>query len=469
MLYSSYVPPDGCSFSCINRDIIYLDTASQTSDNEEQFDAKSDEISTVTSEHPTHQPPVLTSDYPDLALPNELHHDLNLDLRSLDDPPVDMLSPISETTEPGGSLGNSLNNSMSSTHDQQEFLHQEHKNLRGGMDINLTPPKAQTPRPRKSNSQSCAKENLIPRGSYVITDVNHTLESAFAAGIPVVERASVNSRGSASTSQSSDGALLYRSGGLSGGLTNGIHEQSNDARDSSNITQCMPMTSNSTNFGNKRNLPSVSEPSNINDQQYSSGHIAREQPNVTDQRHLEQGGAHEQLTYIDQRLKSGRSEHSLRENFRDESGIAEERLPAINHWSERRNDNRFSTFTKSKNHNGSDKAFGSKETGYSKLTDGEQRTFAETEDSMRNEGPSITWLGEAKKEERSVDEGRRLESGVRKTNWGEMASEVNESSDGIEKGNVILLYRLGSVVRKVDNAYIHRIVIFFIMNCRKNT
>ena len=391
------------------------------------------------SQHPIHQPPILASDHPDLALPDEPHHNLDLDLHSLpeDDPPVDMLSPISETTEPGGSPGNSLNNSMSSTHDQQEFLRQERKNPGGGRDINLNPPKAQTP--RKSNSQPCVKDNSIPRGSYIISDVNHTPESAFAAGIPVVERESVNSRGSTSTSQSSDGVMLYRSG-FSGGLTNGIQH---DAHDSSNFTdqQCLPVAREAANFYDQRYLPCASGSSNF-DRQYPSGDTAREQLNVTEQRHLEQGGAHEQSNYNDQRFESGGSEHSLRDNVRDESDITDQRQAAVNHWSERRNDNRYSTFTKSKNHNGSD----SKDIKFPKLADksGEipkgngLRTFADIEDKTRNEGPTITWFGQARNEERSVGDGRHLESGGRKTNWGEMASEVNESSNVMKKGNMIL-------------------------------
>ena len=288
-----------------------------------------------------------------------------------------MLSPISETTEPGASAGNSLNNSMSSTHDQQEFRIQGHS--KGGMDINLSPPKAQTP--RKENKPSVAKDDCIPRGSYIISDANHTPESAFAAGIPVVERASHSS-----TSRSSEGELLYGSGFL----TNGSHEQSNDACESSNVID-------------QQYTVSACSSSNFHEQQYPSGTITRKQTAVPEQR----------------------------------------------------DEKRFLTFTKSKSRDGKSKVFESKDSKYSTeqygdidkrvidkgdIHKGSVKTFSDSKNSKKNTGPTITWFTQAKNEERSVgEEGGRLESTVRKTNWGEMAAEVSESSSMIEKGRGIFL------------------------------
>ena len=384
-----------CSFFSVKWNFtIYLEATSQASDNEEQFDVKSDEIPAATSELRDLDQPARDLDQPardldqptrdldqptpDLALPIELHHNLNLDLHSPDDPPVDMLSPISETTEPGGSAGNSLNNSMSTSHEQQEFRRQGHKNPGGGSEVDLSPPTAQTP--RKSNNQSLARDSSIPRGSYVISDSNHTPESAFAAGIPVVERVS---RASTSVSHSSDEGLLYGSGS-SEGLTNGVHERSNDARESSNTID-------------KRYVADARGSSNFHDQQSPSGASAREQ-----------------------------------------TGAPEQRC-----------DNSYLTFTKSKSRGGMGKGIDSKDSGYAESTDcygdihkGLVKTSAEIEDGKKSAGPSITWFSQAKNEERSVgDGGQRLESAVRKTNWGEMASEVDENSSG--KGKMIFYFITG--------------------------
>ena len=354
------------------------------------FDAKSDEkpdekpssSHVDISDHSNHVPLYLGSDHTEFALSDE--PSLNLDLHSLEEdiPPVDMLSPISETTEPGGSL----NNSMSSTHDKQEFLHQVHdipQDTRGGI---LTPPKAQTP--RKCTTQPHANGDSIPRGSYVISDVNHTPESACAAGIPIVNRESLNIRRSASSSHSSDGVMLYGSGFP--------HRLSNDAGDSSDITD------------QRYQLPSVTRSSNVVGQQYHSEDTA--------QRYGNNYGANEQPNYSDQRLKSGSSKHSFRNDGDHESQITDQRQTATNFWSHPRNDNRFSTFTKSKNRNENGKAMQSKE----KI-------------------PSVTWFGVARSEESLMgadSKGHVGELGVRKTNWGEMASEVNESSNVIERGKV---------------------------------
>ena len=350
------------------------------------------------------------ADHPDISTPHEPEHDLNLDLHSFqeDNPPVDMLSPISETTEPGGSPGNSLNNSMSSTHDQQEFRNHGDKNPARGLDFDLTPPKAQTP--RKPNSLPSAIDNSIPRGSYVLSDVTHTLESAFAAGIPIVERESFDTRRSASTSHSSDGSRTYRSR-LSGSLTNGIHEKSNG-------------TSDSSNFTDQRYAAVARDSSNVNDQRYQSDDAALELSSLTDQQHHQKISALEQSNSCEQLMKSGESEQSE------------------NHWSGRRNDNRFSTFTKSKNRNGVEKdAANSKQCG--EIHKGsELDSSATAQVAKRSEVPSTTWFSQAENEQRSVgrsERGGAVEPRARKTNWGEMADEASESSDWMEKGKVILL------------------------------
>ena len=382
--------------------LYYLDTTSQTSEHEEQLAGKSDEMPSEaipSSTFQNHEPAFVTPGHPDVSIPDEPQHNLNLDLHSFqdDDLPVDMLSPISETTEPGGSPGNSLNNSMSSTHDQQEFLNQGEKNPGEAMGFDLTPPKAQTP--RKTNNQPRAKDNSIPRGSYILSDVTHTLESAFAAGIPIVDRESFKTRGSTSTSHSSDGVLLYRSS-VSGGLTNGIHEQSNGASDSSN-------------FKNQR---------------YQPGDAPLELPSLADQRPHQPSGALEQSNYSEQRLKSGENEQSL------------------NHWSGRRSDNRFLTFTKNKNRNGVDE-----DTAYSEQCaeiqkGSEFNSSATAQVSKKNEGSSITWFSQAENEERSGNRSDRseqpLEPRVRKTNWGEVADESSEGLDLVEKGKMILYFCL---------------------------
>ena len=145
--------------------------------------------------------------------------DLDLDPEAV--PSIDLLSPISETTEPG-SLGNSSNGSVTSprdfhspTNDNASVLrHQNHGNTETGYEL-FAPPLSQTPRRVNGVNQSSLGEPSVPRGSYVISSGGHTLESAVAAGLPVVERESLRKsgilRGSSATSDRSSDAILFRS------------------------------------------------------------------------------------------------------------------------------------------------------------------------------------------------------------------------------------------------------------------
>ena len=368
--------------------LCYSETASQASDQEEQFDVKSDErpvqpsvVSEDTHHTMSHHPDTENSDVPD----QPYDHFLNLDLDTLPDadPPVDMLSPISETTEPGGSAGNSLNNSLSQ--DQQELLHQGE-----GDHYSLTPPKAHTPR-KAMNTHSRAKEDLISRGSYIISDITHTPESAIAAGIPIVERASIVA------GQYSDGRL-YRSAAVSSMQSNVTHEPLN-LDDNYQL-----LIHDSTNFSNQR---------------YSSSNGGHKVPNNTDLR-----------------LPDVEHECSRTDNQQNPT----------DYWSDRRNDDRFSTFTKGKkNHDNGDNS------SEAKFASNEQsgkarKSFADTKDPKTRPGPSITWFGHVETEADGGDHHKTSnggsESGVRKTNWGEMASEVQTGSSSlIEQGRMLFFLK----------------------------
>ena len=134
----------------------------------------------------------------DLSSIKQTPHAFELDFGSLpeSDSPIDMLSPISETTEPG-SLGNSLNVSTTSS----RGIGLPNANMDSGIGCHtkgespqqiddkeiMAPTISQTPRILDDHRTS---DSVIPRGSYVINS-SYTVETAAAAGIPVVERGSI--------------------------------------------------------------------------------------------------------------------------------------------------------------------------------------------------------------------------------------------------------------------------------------
>ncbi|XP_028405927.1 calmodulin-regulated spectrin-associated protein 1-B-like isoform X2 [Dendronephthya gigantea] len=418
---------------------------SQTISREEQIDLESNELPpppSVTPDDPIY-PPLGLTNHPEHESPRDTEHDFNLDLHSLPeiDPPVDMLSPISETTEPGGSAGNSLNNSMSSTHEQREAFRQSSA---GEKSFNFNPPKAHTPRKAENSRQ---RDDLMPRGSYIITEVNHTPETAFAAGIPIVERESLKS-----TAQSSDAALLYRSSFSNGtNLTNGVcdektHGEPSDFNDqryvdgarSSDQQYSFPDSARKSSTGANQPYPTIDMVRASSNERFSDG--AREQPNTADQRHHHKIYAHSNNN--DQRLRSGGGEQGAKSGAQGDLESGDQRHQ-VDLRSDGRDDNRFLTYTKKKSsrkENGTES--GSSDAKLWVKDQGEQihreNSLGTDREDDGDTGPLlVSWFGHAKSEEESMRYGEdhlASESRVKKTNWGEMAFEVNESSDVIKRG-----------------------------------
>ena len=322
-------------------------------------------------------------------------HPLDLNLNTLPDAvtPVDLLSPISETTEPG-SLGNSFNGAMTSPRDfhspiggpSSVLRHQVNEKTIETTRKPLTPPVSQTPRNVKDEYQSSIDESFVPRGSYVINNVYHTAESAVAAGLPVVERESQTKLGQfqrnllTSSARSGDNATLFRS--------SFADVQVGKARNNGEMSGML--SGSDVTFSEKKN------------------------------------GVHEHAVTDEQWSVSG------------------------NAWSERRNNNRFSTFTKNKNNSKEDLRYShstTKDRTDITIRKSAEEKLAKPKTDKTNSGPPITWFVHQEKDlspqkdtisgnlecVSHVSQRALLNSGGKTTNWA-MTAEAERCLESTKKG-----------------------------------